>query len=72
MLPEEAGVFLPEYRAGSGFNTHARFVASYRLDRHWTFTIAAEYERLSSEASNSPLVAEDAVRGGFAGLSFRF
>lgn len=72
VLPEEAGVFLPEYRAGSGFNTHARFVTSYRIDRHWTFTIAAGYERLSNEAANSPLVDENSVRSGFAGLSFQF
>ena len=70
--PEEASLFLPAYRAGGGFNTHARFLASYRLDRHWTFVVAAEYERLSGEAANSPLVAEQAVRSGFAGISFHF
>ncbi|HEX6994687.1 MAG TPA: MipA/OmpV family protein [Gammaproteobacteria bacterium] len=70
--PEEAGVFLPEYHAGAGFNTHARFVASYMLDRHWTLLLAADHERLSSEAAASPLVADRTVRSGFAGISYRF
>src|SRR5690606_38575701 len=70
--PDESSVFLPTYTAGAGFNTRARFLMSYRLDRHWTFLIAGAYERLSSEAAASPLVAEGAVRSGFAGISYRF
>lgn len=70
--PEESGVFLPAYRAGSGFNTHARFVTSYMLDAHWSLLFAAEYERLSSEAAGSPLVAERIVRGSFVGIRYRF
>jgi len=70
--PEEAGVFLPEYRAGSGFNTHARFVTSYMLTGNWSLLLAAEQERLSSEAAASPLVAERTVRSGFVGIRYRF
>src|SRR5690606_13301038 len=70
--PEEAGIFLPEYRAGSGLNAHARFIASYRIDRHWMLVMAADYERLSKQAARSPLVAERGVRGGFAGIGFQF
>ncbi len=69
---EESSLLLPAYSAGSGLNSHARFLASYHLDRHWTFLIAAHYERLSGAAASSPLVAERTVRGGFAGFSYRF
>jgi len=70
--PYEASTLLPEYEAGSGFNTHARFVAGYQLARHWTFIVATEHERLSSEAARSPLVAERSVRSGFAGFRYTF
>ncbi len=70
--PDEAISALPEYRARAGLNTHVRLAASYQLDRHWTFTVAADYERLSREAANSPLVEERAVRSGFAGFNYRF
>ena len=69
---DEANTLLPTYRADGGFNTHARFATSYQLDRHWTFLLAAEYERLNGEAGNSPLVAERAVRSGFTGFNSRF
>lgn len=70
--PHESSTLLPEYQAGSGFNTHARFVASYQLGRHWTFVVATEHERLSSEVARSPMVAERSVRSGFAGFRYTF
>jgi MipA family protein len=68
----ESSTLLPAYDAGSGFNTHARFVASYQLDRHWTFIVATEHERLSDEAARSPIVAERSVQSGFAGFRYSF
>jgi outer membrane protein len=70
--PEEANSVLDIYRADAGFNSHARLATSYQLTRHWTFLVAAQYERLSSEAAASPLVAERAVKSGFAGFNFTF
>ncbi len=70
--PEESSIGLPEYRAGAGVNGELRLAASYQLTRHWTFLIAAQYERLSREAAKSPLVEERSVRGGFAGFNYRF
>src|SRR5690606_41997925 len=70
--PHESSTLLPEYEAGSGFNAHARFVASYQLDRHWAFVIATEHERLSGEAARSPLVADRSVRSGFLGFRYTF
>ena len=69
---DEANVLVPEYRADAGFNTHARIATSYQLTRHWTFLVAAQYERLSSEATASPLVEDGSVKSGFAGFNFRF
>jgi outer membrane protein len=70
--PEESSLALPEYRVGAGWNTHARLATSYQLTRHWTFVVAAQYERLSAEAARSPLVEERSVKSGFAGFNYRF
>lgn len=70
--PEEANAALPAYHAGSGVNWHARLLASYQLSRHWTFSMAAEIERLNADAAASPLVAERNVVGYFAGFGYRF
>jgi outer membrane protein len=70
--PDEVNIALSEYHAGAGFNSHARLATSYQITRNWTFVAAAQYERLSSEAAASPLVADRSVKSGFAGFSFRF
>jgi outer membrane protein len=70
--PEESNVALPEYQAGAGFNSHARVATSYQLTRNWSFAVAAQYERLGSEAAESPLANERSVKSVFAGFSFRF
>ena len=70
--PEETNLVLYEYTADDGFHTHARLATSYQLSRHWTFLVAAQYERLSSEAAASPLVEDRSVKSGFAGFNFRF
>ncbi|HJR69711.1 MAG TPA: MipA/OmpV family protein [Gammaproteobacteria bacterium] len=70
--PEEAGAALPAYRAGSGVNPHVKLAASYQMTRHWSVAIAAEYERLATEAAASPIVADRDVVGYFAGAHYRF
>jgi outer membrane protein len=70
--PEESNIVLPEYQAGSGWNTHVRIASRYQLSRNWAFVVATQYERLSREAAASPLVAERAVRSGFTGFNWSF
>ena len=70
--PGEASAALPEYQAGSGVNPHLKLAASYQLTRHWAVAISAEYERLSTEAAASPIVADRDVVGYFAGAHYRF
>jgi outer membrane protein len=70
--PEEAGAALPAYRAGAGVNPHFKLTAGYRLNRHWSLAIAAEFERIATEAAASPLVADRDVVGYFAGAHYRF
>lgn len=70
--PEEANIALPEYQAGAGWNTQARIATTYQITRQWSFVVAAQYERLSSEAAASPLVADRSVKSGFAGFNLRF
>ena len=68
----ESNPLFPTYVAGSGLNQHARLFASYRLDTNWALVFVAEYERLSSEASASPIVSENHVTGLFAGVRYGF
>jgi outer membrane protein len=72
VTPAEAGVIVLPYEAGAGVNWHARFVVAYQLNRHWAFSLVAEYERLNGEAARSPIVEEDDVTGVFAGMAWRF
>lgn len=69
---DEASPALPPYDAGSGINTNARLMVSYQLSKEWSFSLVTEYERLNSDAADSPLAAEDGVFGYFAGFGFRF
>jgi len=68
----EANDLFPAYQAGSGLNTHARFLTSYQINRHWAFIAVAEYERLNSEASASPIVKDRGVLGMFAGFKYQY
>ena len=70
--PEEAnGVFAP-YKAGAGLNTHARLKSTWQIDERWQFVMAAELQRLNSEATASGFVAERDVLAYFAGLAYVF
>ncbi len=72
VTPEEAGVVVLPYEAGSGTNLRARFMVGYQLTRHWSLSLVAEYERLNDEAAASPIVEDRDVLGYFAGAAFRF
>ena len=72
VTPAEAGGIVPPYEAGAGTNWHLRLAIGYQLNLLWSFSIAAEYERLNEEAAISPIVEEDQVTGFFAGMSRRF
>ena len=69
---DEANFMFPAYRADSGINMHTRFAASYVMDKHWTFLLIAEYERLNSAAAASPVVEQRDVVGAFAGFRYGF
>lgn len=72
VTPEEAGVVILPYEAGSGINRHARLKVAYQLTRHWGLSLVAEYERINDEAAASPIVADRNVLGWFGGVSWRF
>jgi len=69
---EEANEALPAYRAGSGTNLRAGLRVGYFLSRDWSLSAALRYERLNDDAAASPIVADEAVLGWFAGLGYRF
>jgi outer membrane protein len=68
----EASSVFPAYRAGEGWNIHARFLTSFQFNTHWAFIAVAEYERMNSEASASPIVEERSVLGMFAGFKYEY
>lgn len=68
----EANAALPAYTAGDGVNAHARVALSYQVNRHWNFSLVAEYERLNDDAAASPVVDDENVLGYFAGFAYRF
>ncbi|MDJ0748604.1 MAG: MipA/OmpV family protein [Woeseiaceae bacterium] len=70
--PGEANEALPEYEVGDGINPRLRLRAAYYFSRDWSFALSAEYERLSDDASESPIVDRDSVIGYFAGIAYRF
>jgi outer membrane protein len=72
LRPDEATPLYPEYRADSGTNGYARLGFNYQLRPEWTFFAVAEYERLSSAIRLSPIVADQQVRGIYAGFGRRF
>ncbi len=69
---DEASLLLPAYEAGSGINLRGRVALRYTLTREWSFSLVTEYEKLNSEATDSPLVDDDGVFAYFAGFAFRF
>ncbi len=69
---DEANLALPEYMAVDGINAHARLALSYQVNRHWTFSVVGEFERLNDSAAASPIVDDRNVFGYFAGYGFRF
>ncbi len=68
----ESNAALPAYVAGSGVNYRGRLLISYQLNRNWSFSLAADYERLNDDAAASPIVEEREVLGYFAGFGYRF
>ncbi len=68
----EASSVFPAYHAGAGLNTHARFLTSFQINKHWEFVAVAEYERMNSEASASPIVEERVILGMFAGFKYEY
>jgi outer membrane protein len=68
----ESSPALPAYQPDGGINAGIRLLGSYQLTPGWSFSIAAEYERMNDAAARSPIVAEGHVLGFFAGFGYRF
>lgn len=69
---DEANILFPAYSAGAGLNIHARFLISFQINRHWALVTVGEYERINSEAADSPIVTEQTVLGIFAGFRYEY
>jgi outer membrane protein len=69
---DESSLALPAYEAGAGINVRGRLTVSYFVSRNVAFTLAAQYERMNTEAAASPIVEDQDVIGWFGGMQFRF
>jgi outer membrane protein len=69
---DEASPLFPAYSAGAGLNVHARFLTSFQINTHCALIGVAEYERMNSDASASPIVEERGVFGMFAGFKYEY
>jgi len=63
---------LPVYNADSGINLQARLLMVYPINKKWSFVSAVDFEKLSSEIKNSPIVEEDNVFAWYSGFRYRF
>ncbi len=70
--PAESSEVLASYQAGDGVNVGVSLRTSYFFSKNWALRLAVDYEHLNAATADSPIVAEDAVLGWFAGLSYRF
>lgn len=68
----EANLFLPAYKASSGFNSFARLSVSYHINNNWGVTGIAEYEALSRSIRRSPVVDKNNITTLFIGLMYNF
>jgi outer membrane protein len=68
----EANAIFPAYTAGAGLNVHAQFMTSYQINRHWALIAVLEYERMNSEAADSPIVEDQVVLGTFVGFKYEY
>ncbi len=68
----EANSLFPAYNAGAGLNAHVQLLTSFQINKHWAFVAVAEYERMNSEASASPIVEDQAVLGMFVGFKYEY
>jgi len=68
----ESGGYLPQYRAKEGINSFAKFSATYVISKQWRWVNSFQYERINSEAANSPIMTDDKITTVFTGLFYSF
>lgn len=69
---DEANAVYTQYQAGAGLNASAKFTARYFFSESLQWVMTANYERLSDEAADSPLLEDNYIVSWFAGLHYRF
>lgn len=69
---QEATAALPEYKAGSGLMPSIQLGATLPLSEKWIFRANAEYFKLPSEVSDSPLAQGDSMYDLAIGFNYVF
>lgn len=64
--------YLPIYEAKSGFNSFAKMSLSYIIDKRWRWVSSIQYEKINSEAANSPIMTDDKITTVFTGIFYSF
>jgi len=68
----EAAVGRPAYHAGSSINYLTGLRADYTLTERWNLFSSLNFEWLSSEITDSPIVDQDYLLSFFVGAMYRF
>ena len=69
---DETALMRPAYTADDAVNFSARFKATYFVTDRWSLGLAADYERLDTATTDSPIVDASSVFGFFAGMAYRW
>lgn len=68
----ESSAALPAYEAGAGLNAYTQLSASYFISRRWRWASVVGYEKINSEAADSPIMEDDKVITVFTGIFYVF
>ncbi len=69
---DEATPDRPAYSGGSTVNVSATVNASYRFTNHWQVIGGAQYTRLGSEITDSPIIGRDYEAMVYSAIVYRF
>jgi len=68
----ESEGYLSVYEAKNGFNSFAKLSLTYVIGKQWRWVNSFQYERINSEAANSPIMTDDNVTTVFTGIFYSF
>lgn len=68
----ESTAIRSQYDADGGVNTYIGTTFIYSFNQHWGLTLDMQYQQLSNEIKDSPIVSKSSIVSGFIGVSYTF